>query len=271
MGLKNEEGELTMFLPREPFKYFNFSLTKDRLPVSVVSTWSTEIRKIRDPDTLDANADDLYRLEPRSSVQSLVGLRREDAQPFDAGLYRLTVQTTIVKELRLTNGLPWSGRVANEMNVEFRIAEVKNFHDMKKQLQLEGAYNLKRGRVLEASEIFRRLVDLDPDDVNNYVPLGNAYFRLKRFRDAIDAFEKSLWAKRSGRTTVPYSLAYAYVAEGNDQMAHEVLRTVLPESRIPDELQRYKAQLVKKREVETNPDAVRASITELEQGLEERP
>jgi tetratricopeptide (TPR) repeat protein len=58
--------------------------------------------------------------------------------------------------------------------------------------QMEGLERFERGDYEGAIESFRRLTELDPENVRAYVSIGSAYLRLERVTEAANSFRRAL-------------------------------------------------------------------------------
>ena len=93
-------------------------------------------------------------------------------------------------------------------------------------------------RYEDAAVSFEKALEATPANLELVAGLGNVYIVLKRYRDAIDVFERVLPRVVGKGSAIPMMLALAYVAEREDRNAATVLRMDgRNERQIADDLQ----------------------------------
>ncbi len=73
----------------------------------------------------------------------------------------------------------------------------------------------------EKIERFKKVIELDPNDVLGYYSLGDAYLEIQRFPEAVQAFTKGLEADPAHSSSY-YGLGQAYQAIGEKERAKEI-------------------------------------------------
>lgn len=245
--LKNEESHKGILLPHDFRSLLVFRLKRDNVeipPENLVLDWATQIKKVADPSHPDVDMDNLYLLELEAYIETFCTLRRADGQEFDYGEYRLMVSVTeLLDRLMFEDHRKWRGRAGKDFQLSFTISEIQSLEDLKAYHEVEGSYAYSKQQYVNALEHYQKLLKIDPIDIDGYSGLGAVYLQLKQYKEAVRALEKVLPHVVGERTLVPYSLAYAYVAIGDEKKAAETLRLVLPENKIRREIERYKARL----------------------------
>jgi len=245
--LKNEGSDKGILLPKDFQRFLNFRLKRGDIeipPENIVLDWAAQIKKVADPSNPDVEMDDINLLEPEAHIEMFCTLRRADNQEFDYGEYRLMVSVTeLIDRLKFEDQVKWWGRAGREFQVPFTIFEIQTLEDLKAYYEVEGSYAYSRQQYMKALEHYQKLIEVDPTDIHGYSGLGAVYLQLKQFKEAARALEKVLPHVADERTLVPYSLAYAYVAIGDEEKAIKTLKLVLPENKIREEIEKYKARL----------------------------
>jgi tetratricopeptide (TPR) repeat protein len=95
----------------------------------------------------------------------------------------------------------------------------------------------RRGQLDDAEVNFRRAADAGGDGSTGLYDLGNIYLERKKYREAIDCFERLLPGASHGISFVPQMLAEAYVGVGDGGNAVRVLNGLgMPPERIAAEM-----------------------------------
>jgi tetratricopeptide (TPR) repeat protein len=83
-----------------------------------------------------------------------------------------------------------------------------------------------QGRLLQAEELFRLAVALDPDFVFGHYNLAHTLYLAERYREAIETFEKAQSMDRTRSSRQALLLACARLASGDMPGAHRDYREV---------------------------------------------
>lgn len=255
LSIVNEEGKRLIFLPEDFQRELIIELSKDgeRLPMENLEVWFSAVKRkyIYDPglSEQDYNPSNLQVLEVGVGVRTSLILKRRSGIPFSYGLYTLICYFR-KDSVKFENGTNWRGR-GGRGGSKFRILNVETPEDQRKYYIIKGGEFLQKNQPEQALEMYRELIKLAPEEIGNYAMLGNTYMRMKRYQEAIAAYEKALPAYEANRqrTTFPYNLAYCYLAIGREAKAREVLGKFFGTgtTHVEETIRRIKMVLEKKR------------------------
>jgi tetratricopeptide (TPR) repeat protein len=108
------------------------------------------------------------------------------------------------------------------------LRSVKKYPDHLATLQVLGVIQQRIGKHKEAEENFRKLVELDPTNSENYANLGTALGGLGRHEEAVEAMEKSVQMDPK-KPMFKNNLAIQYEATGRYEDAKALLEEALRE------------------------------------------
>ena len=92
---------------------------------------------------------------------------------------------------------------------------------------LEEAYSKEKKRDFEGAEnIYRKLLNENPNDIAYYIKLGQFYVRAKRFQDAIALYLQALDMKHDS-SELQVALGFAYLAKNELEVSQKVFEMVL--------------------------------------------
>jgi len=241
LWLKNEAGDRTIVVPYQFRELITINLSKDGQPVEVAVTWDADTRQL--PSGISVGGATDLLLEQEVGLEARCEIRREDGRLFDLGSYVLSVSmNSLGQQLRFDDGTPWRGYLNLAGGFPFEIRRVTNQAELKTSLALAARASMRKREYSQAIPQFQRLIAADASEPEGHIGLGQAYFGLRQYPQAIAAYEQGL-ARLAGtepRALLVYPLAYAYVATGQDGKAVDVLRLVLPADKISAEINNYR-------------------------------
>ncbi len=94
----------------------------------------------------------------------------------------------------------------------------------------------------QAIEQYQRAAERNPNDADNYMELGAAYYVAHRWDDAITAFEKAVQLKPD-LAHAHYYLGVLYAAKGDQARAEKELAAVMQSTKNPILIAQAKARL----------------------------
>jgi tetratricopeptide (TPR) repeat protein len=176
-------------------------------------------------------------------------LRRDGGPPFAEVNHKLKVLVEqAVLTLRLKDRTtPWKGRFEPEGDLLLRFTPPVTVSDKRLSKLLEGRRALDRNDNAAALGHFGELLKLDPGDEGARAGIGEAYLNLGRFSEAAREFEALLPSVRETKSSICFSLAYAYVALADQQKAESTLRLVVPADQISRVIENIREDLKKRR------------------------
>ncbi|GEM_PF-3455494 len=251
LSVVHEEGGMLLFLPEDFTEHLVIELTKDeeRLPVEnldvQVSTMETKYAYDPRLSEQDYDPDNFQVLEPGIGLRTSFILKRRDGTPFPYGFYKLICYFKR-GSVKFEDGTDWQGR-GGRGGAIFRILRVESPEDQRGYYIIKGGEYLQKNQPERALEVYQKLIELEPENISNYAWLGATYMHMEKYREAIVAYEKALPAYIGERTSIPYELAFCYVAVNREEKAREVLKKFFGELHIEETIRRIKMVLEKKR------------------------
>lgn len=117
--------------------------------------------------------------------------------------------------------------------------------DLKQQYAIQAAEALFSNQLERARELYQKLLTLEPQHHGYHAGLGETYFRLGNYEQAIEHYEKSLLLPNIPRSAVPQNLAVAYLAIGRQDKVVEIIRQFMTtdQKRISEALNRLRQEL----------------------------
>jgi hypothetical protein len=195
------------------------------VPVSAV--WKTELRQSGDGPRLMAGPGQQARIEPAGWVEWPIVLQLKDAKPFVEADYRVLVELTRPQAaLFWLHGEPFGGRVERRAEERLAIRAPKSSAEVGLRILTEATYALVEGRDRDAVASFQELLALDPGNAVALAGLGDAYMKLRMYREAADAYQRIRPESLTAYNYIPGSLAFAYVALGDETSASRVLQDI---------------------------------------------
>lgn len=247
VSLTSEEGSRDVLLPASIGDWATVTVSRDGRPLppgAVEISWG-EKREKYDLYGVDPRVDvrDTERLEPGTGVHAPMELKTLDGQPFEDGLYTVLLVVDPHK-VTFADGSPFTGR-GGRGGGRFRVLRAISEADRAAALNQDGTWHLREGRHEQALDAFRELVERMPDSQWAWDRLGLAYAEVGDHRSALDCFEKLGGSSlRNDRSIVPYKAAYAYVALGDEAQAAQILRYLVAEGEVEQEVAKMRRQVV---------------------------
>jgi tetratricopeptide (TPR) repeat protein len=247
--LANEEGGQDVLLPDGFWKNFVVRLEKDGNPIpceQLEFLWGHQVSKYVYVGQPKFDSTDFSTLESLVGAKISLTIKLKNGEPFGYGDYKVQVDFN-KRGLQFTSGVPWEGRLFAGRD-SLRISEVKTIEDVKLKYALEATDALFSNQLEKAQEIYERLIILEPQNPHYHAGLATVFLRLRRYEQAAEHFERALpivVGPDAPRTTVPQSLALAYVAMGREDKAVEIVRQFITadEKKIPEVLRQLGQQL----------------------------
>ena len=163
------------------------------------------------------------------------------------GVYRLRINIASALSTITVDGRPWRGRAVQDGTVIVQVDPAHTLASRIAQTRIRAASLLATGRRSEAVKAYRALLELPPNDLGAHAGLGLALIRDGQFREGAAALEIVLPRILSERSTIPETLAYAYVALNDERNAERVLRFVVPPANVAAALQKLRAAVATSR------------------------
>lgn len=230
ISIANEEGGRPLELERSLAELLRFTLSRDGHPVEAEAFAVRPAGEVRKYDFYGIgkglDLDRPSRLEPGGGLQQHYDLSLPREEFFGDGLYRLEARLDQAK-IAFESGGPWSGRGAFG-GALFRVISQVSDADRPQQLLLDASRRMSDGDPQAAAAIYRQLVQLQPESQAAWDALGLAQSAAGDYPEAIESFTRfDPSGVREEKSFVPYALAKAYLATGQDAKAVAALRTVL--------------------------------------------
>jgi len=192
--------------------------------IPIETEWNSAIHL--SGDSIDSPVGPI-RLAAGTGFGWTVSIHRKDRATFTSGSYELTLSVAdALRSLRENETKPWTGHAVEMTTLHISIAPPESNEERALMYGTSAAAAMNEHRPADAVRLFGLAVDAVPDDVRTLSGLGMAYLSLNRYREAISAYERALPLLKGERNFVAESLAFSYVAIGDEQNAARVLRLV---------------------------------------------
>jgi predicted Zn-dependent protease len=150
--------------------------------------------------------------------------------------------TAAVESLTWSDGTAWRGRYRAYISVLVRVRKPTTLAERRAYHLAEGGAALSQGQPeatrRHATEVLRE----SPNDRVARYMLGNAFFAMRRYLEAIAEYE--IVKPATPRRSILYlQLAYSYLAIGDEQRAEITLRGVQPPNEVQRSLETMRAAL----------------------------
>jgi hypothetical protein len=218
-----------------------------RKPIDVLANWEPVFRRGGQEGVWDVAQPSALPLQPDESIGWDVVMRRATGESFGEGTYRIHVRlTSALATIQDASGKRWSGRGADETELEFTLLPPRTAWDTGLMYQFNGRRLLRENHLIDAIDSFRRATAADPTREQHWTYLGSAYLGLGQFRNAIEPLEHAV-ALAAGPSAAARLLAHAYLGISDEVQARRALRQGgFPESAIPGELSRLEQRIRKR-------------------------
>ena len=176
-------------------------------------------------------------LEPQESAFWTVAVRRSNAQAFGLGTYRITMDVRNARRaVRDVDGRIWTGRGLHDgpFSAIIRVEPPTTTAEWGLRYMLEAEEKASRNEFTNALNAYRQAAaEVSPWETSGILGMAHMYRRLNRLSEAIPIYEKFFNASKRADKVFARLLALAYLADGQDAKAIDVLRDVgLPEAEV---------------------------------------
>lgn len=240
---KNDEGTDRISLtPNEFHSLMRVSVwTSGRLVDSSI-VWAPSGKWVTFHATLPVSGAQAVELEPGAWIEwDMSIVLRPPAAGWTPGEYTLTIDMRAALSSLSSGGRPWAGLASPEGTLVIRVDDMSTAAARRAQQRLVAAEALSQGRSTEAIAHFRAMIQADPTDVSAHGGLGLALIRTGQYKEAVASLERALPLALTEKSALPESLAFAYIALGDERNGIRVLRLVVTESDLPSVLAQLRA------------------------------
>lgn len=240
---KNDEGTRTIaVVPSTLESKITVKMTARTGPIDVDMAWAPAGSWFVAGDATPVRSDDIVQLQPGDWLEWKASVRRRDARPFTPGQYECAIDMAAALRTLSSDGSPWRGRAVAEGKLTVHVAEGNSLTARRAGHIARAADAIAAGTPLVAVAEYRALLQADPTDWRTgYAGLGLALVAARQFKEAAAALEVVLPSVLNERTSIPHSLAYAYMALGDEANASRVLRMVPSSESLTSRLARLRA------------------------------
>jgi hypothetical protein len=201
-------------------------LRSGKKEVPIAAVWKTEARQNGDRPRLIVGPGRHVRIEPHGWIEWSVGLQAKRGKPFADADYQLLVDLARPDAAFFwLHGEPFGGRIERTTTLTLAIRAPASPAEVSRRILTEANYAMVQGRDHDAVAGFRELLAVDPENPEAQAGLGDAYLKLRMYRDAAEAYERIRPEALTDYNYISGSLALAYVALGDDASASRVLRS----------------------------------------------
>jgi Flp pilus assembly protein TadD len=240
---KNEEGPTSIVVVPQTFhSQIQIRVTNDKTTVPVAVVWnSSGLRTVAGAADRPPAANAI-ELKAGEWYEWSTSVRRQDSALWTVGDYELSMDlASAIPALTTDGSAPWRGRAVTAWTVTFSIVEPTTLTERKTSRRIDAAEALAAGRPQVAVEHYRAAIQLDPADTTAQGGLGLALVAARQFKEAIAPLEAALPSALKEKSSIPDTLAYAYVSIGDEVNAARVLRLALPEHLVQERLDLLRA------------------------------
>lgn len=239
---KNDEGtDAITVVPATLQSQIKLAITRGATPIGVDLTWATAGSWVASGLAAAVGSAEAVELQPGDWLEWRVSARRADASSWTLGKYECAIDMTSALRTLSSGTGPWRGRAVAQGKLSIVIAEGDSADSLKKVHAIRGAEALVNGQPEAAAEQYRMLLQIDPTDPAGLAGLGLALVAARQFKEGAAVLESVLPSILDKRSLIPETLAYAYMALGDEANAARVLRLVVPESQLTSRLDRLRA------------------------------
>lgn len=160
------------------------------------------------------------------------------------GEQRLTMKVTAaIEALTWSDGTPWRGRHFGDAQLVVRVPKPETLAERRSYHLIESNVAFKRGDTDAALRHARDVLKENPKDAGGHDALARVFMKLGRYRDAIAELQLVKTMLPRPGTLIDLSLAYSYLAIGDEQKATELVRAVYPPADVRPTLEQMRAAL----------------------------
>lgn len=171
------------------------------------------------------NLDREVRIGAGDAASWEIVVRRSDGESFSAGTHVFTAtMNNALRSLRSTDGRPVHTAWVRETSLTLHAGPPSGPRERADELRSR-AERIKITNPKEAIRLLHEAQAFDPANSRILLALGQAYVDIERYKESLPFFERALAMQANARqSSIPYSLAFVYVALGNEAEARRVLR-----------------------------------------------
>lgn len=171
------------------------------------------------------NLDREVRISAGDAASWEIDVRRNDGASFRAGKHVITAtMNNALRDLRSAKGRPVHTASAGDTSLTLHVGPPSGPRERADELRSR-AERIQRTNPKEAIGLLHAAQAFDPADLGILLALGQAYVAVHRYKESLPFFERALAMQTNAhRSSIPYSLAFVYVALGNEAEARRVLR-----------------------------------------------
>jgi tetratricopeptide (TPR) repeat protein len=191
--------------------------------VGLYATWAPDMASSTGRVAL--NLDREVRLGAGNAAGWAIDVRRSDGKPFGAGVHVITAtMNNAFDSLRSPEGHPLHTASARDTSLTLHLGAPSGPRERADDFRSR-AERIKTTNPGEAIRLLHAAQAFDPANLRILLALGQAYVAVERYKESLPFFERALAMQtNTHRSSIPYSLAFVYVALGNEAEARRVLR-----------------------------------------------
>jgi hypothetical protein len=192
--------------------------------------WSPEVFLANSSTGTPSTGAQTLALAAGGSVHWVLRLSREDGESFPEGLYKIIIALNgIGSALRYENGTPWAGEVIGDGGAFIRDLRVQLPTDREEERNghlVDASGAVQRGDHSAALAAYLKAAAADPDSQIIASRVALSLLILKRYPEAIAAYEALVSHIGLGELDTARDLAHAYAGAGDLGNARRVLRPI---------------------------------------------
>ena len=171
------------------------------------------------------NLDREVRIGMGNAASWEIDVRRSDGEPFSAGKHVMTAtMNNALRSLRSHDGRPVNTAPGHDTSLTLHVGPPAGPRERADELRSR-AERIKTTNPKEAIRLLQAAQAFDPADLRILLALGQTYVDLERYKESLPFFERALAMQTNAhQSSIPYSLAFVYMALGNEPEARRVLR-----------------------------------------------
>lgn len=188
------------------------------------ATWAPNMASATGRATF--NLDREVRIGAGTAAAWSIEMRRSDGEPFSAGVHVITAtMNKAFDSLRSPDGHPMHTASARDTSFTLHVGAPSGPRERADDLRSR-ADRIKTTNPSEAIRLLHAAQAFDPANLRILLALGQAYVAVDRYKESLPFFERALAMQtNTHRSSIPYSLAFVYMALGNEPEARRVLHT----------------------------------------------
>jgi tetratricopeptide (TPR) repeat protein len=171
------------------------------------------------------NLDREVRIGAGNAAAWSIDVRRSDGERFGTGVHVITAtMNKAFDSVRSADGDPMHTASARDTSLTLYLGAPSGPRERADDLRAR-AERIKTTNPVEAIRLLHAAQAFDPANLRILLALGQAYVAVERYKESLPFFERALAMQtNTHRSSIPYSLAFVYMALGNEPEARRVLR-----------------------------------------------